>query len=1317
MTSGWSDEQRKALIKDVDMLMGNTSGPNKSPSHYFPLARVVQKAIEARLLAPIAEQRCGEVVIAFLRTAMDAVDEQKLAEADRKLEKNLNSARAMLEFTSHKPEYIDSIVAQYQDKVPSGTTNYTRDSVKARRLLAQLEQKMPMLVSEQTARSYQNKRWAPAVVDALHDFMYDPDDRALALARSLGLLPANNGTTNSPQAVLTEVRSTSIATTDLSRMLARSAELRESLRAQKVLEEVQRDIVDKQIVSLIVGGDAISIIAVRGDAGAGKTVIAGQTYDALKDNTNVIVIPCQIPVGAPITVDDFDAAFGAQLLLSSNGLVAGVRELAREADRPVVVIFDTIDAVLDEHTFNGITSLFRLLVDVGAQVIFTCRRYDYDIRFWSIQGRSGVLAPMLVEVVDVPRLNEAEIRRIVRSYLEQHSLDPSTGIEQFAEQIWMLSKEREPLRLIVTNPLLLVMLCETFAHSGNVPVDLTTTRLCRTYHETKIAASRKYNLNVEVSREKRMLWLDIAGELWRRSKELIVLGVPETWLDDNGVSLPALDDLLSEDVLVRRSSLNSGWVQFNHQFLAEYSMAIYLLDKDRPELDRVLDELHVDPNSRWFAWQVIRHVLARAASADIPTVLARIDLANTYAFQAAVSGLVERSEKGYLIGLVKDTTHYDALLSAIHFVVDTTLTEAYDVLTVIIRRGSEKTASRAARVAGELAIRSSDESIRSRAHLVSLLNAITDIRDGKARAKGTNRTFSDQLLENLFGLSVQRKIVIPSEVLARARKFLTNATPVGYRIAIRAHLVESVSQEDRRRMLERLLSYKEASKVGHLGIDLIAAAVKWDLVREDNSDPSNWDHLHPIIFLTARGKNSRQLRAQALASAAAKDLTLQARLVEVFATTEESETGERVLMCLQEAIKVSGQQWIFEHLKQRTGSFRITTPEVGAAATVDDENLISQQSHVMGSLGRLCGLLKGLDFEVSSVRHAWADWFSPLVVESMYQTVDAYLQIAWDAPNHLTHGIAVLQKLAGNHRDSIVANLARKAEPGKAAAVNAILDNVAIRDEPLLRMRLVDIYDDNLPAHLIETVASPFQKAAAQAMKKLGDAARAQRPWITPELLEQYASHLSEKVRVGVLKSIKVLVDNKVGDLDRVVATWLGATVDRHTDGPSSTEKDLVLLIKIGHTCLRTRARISPATLRVIEQFVEVMVASIGEEAEIRRELFALIKTLAAQPDEATRRLAAGWTLALLGKIDVSTASHSAKEALENLIKYKTLNFEEIVSHAKHWKRSSLELVVQLIVKLHPEQQNSALLDELSQADEGSSVRSLVAFHRLQDQN
>jgi hypothetical protein len=1078
---------------------------------------------------------------------------------------------------------------------------------------------------------------------------------------------------------------------ELDGITARSAFLRRTLHVHKVHQEVRRTLVDEVVVPALVS-EVPGVVVVRGEAGAGKSTIAGQVYDAMVEHGDVtsLVVPCQHIDELPTSVDGFDQVVG-ELIDAAGPMTAVVQRMVASGRRPVV-IFDTVDNLLEQRTGRIVVDLLARLIRAGASVMLTTRPFHFHA--W-IKPNEARLGGALRTPVSVPLLDREEVLALVSGYLRLHPSAHIADADTFGAHIWGLSADRPAMQLIVRNPYFLLMLCETFTPEGVVPPEMTTSRLCDQYVQVRVYGSRRYPEGHEVLEGKRRLWQLVAGELWRRSGDRLALAVPQSWLDKHADDKDALQDLLSEEVLVR-SPTDSTSVQFNHQFLAEFSIAIQLRDHGVKALHALLDGMRDAPGARWFAWPVVRHVLARAhTTVDLDATLDRMDLAENYAYQVAAQGLVEQSFPGYLAKLADHEQNYASLfaLQVLHFVDDDKVGEALDLLAEVMGRGDDECASQASTVAGRLAARSAEVAVGNVAAIGGLLDAMLLVRKRRAAADLSETSFPDQLLQNVIGPLTNRSVVLPKGLLAQARSLAVGGTPVGMRGVIGLHLVPGVAMRERRMLLAALLDYRFANKVGERGISLVLRTVEWDL-RPSGAPEAAGHGVRPANFLHGGSEAGRQLRAAALAVAAREDPRLRPAVVEAFVTASDSDGSNRALICVQEVVKGGGHAWLLAELAKRP------------------------RENLAGIAYRLGGLAKSVALHVSErqARHAWADWLAPLVTGASYGNIEGYLLLGWDDDEHRRRGEKAFALLPREERESVIANFAAKPAPGKDAVVRELL-RLLPEAPPLLRVRVMDISGDHEPEGLVDMVASPARRVSAQAMARLEQAARAGRPWVRPELLDRYATSDDPGVRVGLLKVVVLLIRGDVGEADSVVARWVSAAADRPLNGRQSSLEEHVQLILLCHSYLRDGRGGAPTTLDAVIRYVDRLVTSAVPQ-ETGRELVALVKTAASRADEPMRMAAARWITELLDRIDIGDVREGrpfAKETLGKLVECGHITLAGLTARVDSWPTRNVTLLVDLIASHDPAGNRSPLLDVLWEADETDEVRAHIAAIRMRE--
>jgi hypothetical protein len=1082
---------------------------------------------------------------------------------------------------------------------------------------------------------------------------------------------------------------------DIGRLLAASAQRRSSLDPREVGEAITRVVVvDAVVDSVRAAGDtgAPCVVPVLGEAGIGKTVVTGQIHDALVERLGaaVLVIPCEHILDPPRDAAGFDIVFG-QLLDTAAGLHAAVEALVSGAGRPVVVLVDTLDYLLDEHTRTPLVQVLDRLHRAGAHVVFSCRRHDYSVMLMPVPTRLGRLAGHTTPV-NVPPLTDSEIIAITKGYLQHHQVSPPMGADRFADTLLMAAADRTPLKDIATNPLLLVMLCDLFASSGTVPKDLTTTRLCARYCDEKITASRKYAANTEMALVKKRLWSHIAGELWRSSGEYLSLSIPEGNLPPDPQSRRAYEDLRSEGVLVPRS-LDGQRIGFIHQIVTEYSTAIYLRDRDPEQLGALLAALRRDPAVRWYGWQIIRHLIAMSDLEDARRLIGQLDLSQPPAFRAAALGAVAQWRAGLLEDLAARGAFLDTLLEALPSVPDDAIPETLGVVVDVMQRGSLAQVSKAATTAGLLVARAPDA---AQPQLVRLLAVIADIQTGRLVIEGAERNFPDQLLENLMHPVTSNQRPLSGEVLTAARSLMRRTTPTGVRVIIRAHMIPGTLEDARRDLLGKVLAYQRASRIGSEALRLIASVESW--ATTDSGEPGAADAL---AFLAKSSRHDRQLRATAVAQAANAWPRMRAPIVAEFLNTDDDEVGNRLLICLQQAVKNGGSHWVASELTSRPA------PTMPAA------------------VGRTSGLLKTFAGTEPTVRHALADWFVERVSGMSPGPVDAYLRLVHDDITRLQLAIQHVDVLYSRDQERVLANLARELDPRQLQMMRLILArveataNANASSAAVLRARLLGKATATFKearTDLLDLVGSSFQLASAQALHVLLQAARAGQAWLVPDLVLRFASARQESTRIGVLKILDVLLRGQAGAADRSVVVWLSRACERRADQGIESDAEVSGLLDLGHSYLRNGVGVDPEALAEIAQLIEDVARELPTAIVVRRSLLALIKSAAMHPSEDLRAGVASSFLQLLDTVDLSGTGEGqafAREALGRLVQRGHSQLSAIVARARRWAAANQIVLVDVIVKQDPKGARSALLDEMLSWDPAERVQQAIWEYRL----
>ena len=918
--------------------------------------------------------------------------------------------------------------------------------------------------------------------------------------------------------------------------------------------------------------DEPGVVIISGAPGSGKTVIAGQVFDKLTAELDaaVIVVPCDRLPALTGGAHELAAALGR---LVGEDSLKDAAAAVRSAGRRVVVLLDTVDYVLDERSRPLLIEALEEVHRAGADLVLTCRHQDFNALLRP-KTRLGSLAPYLRRVVDVPPLTPLEVVDVTVSHLAALGVNPSEGRAAFAEKVRSLSAGGTSLAEITANPLMLLMLCELFAGTETVPPDLTTTRLCVKYCNQRIRVSRKYPDDDALVHAKERLWHLITGRLWATSDRTLSLSfVADDLLLDRELRR-AQADMLSEGVLVPRS-LDGGRLGFVHQIIVEYSVAIHLRDRQPDELGRLLEALRGDPEERWYAWQLIRHLVAVADRADAIDLLSKLDLGQVPAFRAAVLGAAAEYRPGLLVWLAERAVHVGHLLEALLSVHDEALDEALDVLAWLMRTRRD-TAHAAARTAGLLLSRRPDTTV---ARAVAILETISGIRRQEPNAAVES---TDQLVVLLLDPATKRGLVMPRAVLSAARSLVPSATPLGINAVLHAHLVPGVDEDQRAALVALLVVHPRGNSVKDSATDAVVAARPWSAP----DAPDGPDAL--IRFLIAGPDSAQVLRAAAVAVVINRRPAFYTDVIGAFLTDTHQPNGQRLLICLREAARIGGAAWIGALLMRRCAP---SAP---------------------GSLGRTCALLKDFSAEPAKLRHALADWLTPRLAGSL-QVLDAYLALVYDDDRRVGRAVAYANKLNSAHRARLLANVASTVPSADFATIQARLGSDAEADPAVLRARVLGraaATDATVRDELLALVAVPARLVSMQAIKYVQEAAEVTDPWLTPDMLSRFAVSDRESVRIGVLKAFGTLVRRGSGDAEAAVAAWLDAAHSRHRTGQSSGEAELVGTLDLAHSYLRDGVGHGPAAIAAIAQLVTDSTTPPPTGAAARKALLALAKTV-----------------------------------------------------------------------------------------------------------
>lgn len=486
----------------------------------------------------------------------------------------------------------------------------------------------------------------------------------------------------------------------------------------RILERIPREIVQKKYLPAIARGVEAShqrVIPIIGPAGYGKSTILGDLYDELQQRETAWVglILCSLLVIETSPSPQMLAiALGQAVSGEAQSITDLAQKLTDQHGRGVLLI-DTLDLVISRNFVSAFSHLLRSLLNVGVTIVFTCRDHEYN-DFLEPSREKLVGIAECVDRHTVPGFTVNEVCQAAISFFTSSNFETLEQGKAFADNILKLSADNRSLWEITQNPLLLALLCELFAKDGNVPADLTVSKLYKRYWHEKIAYSRVDNSHSSLlAIHKDELCLAIARSLFEMSQEKLI---ESAYRDDLNIGLSepvvaAFDDLLSEGVLDR---LPSQKIHFFHQTLLEYAIAYWLTrhtaQAQRQQWLSLLQSAHATRAYAYWYPVLRQHLTIVETDEEFEQLVAHLGTDNIGIFSAIAFAAASRDRPDALLNLLPvalelGESYQKRLRQALESAPRQLAEDVWSAMVVLLEQGSHATAVNTARTLNSLANR------------------------------------------------------------------------------------------------------------------------------------------------------------------------------------------------------------------------------------------------------------------------------------------------------------------------------------------------------------------------------------------------------------------------------------------------------------------------------------------------------------------------------------------------------------------------------------------------------------------------------------
>ena len=487
------------------------------------------------------------------------------------------------------------------------------------------------------------------------------------------------------------------------RLVAPSREALTSVR-RLVIPAQRREALPRLVLPAVQAALAVpSVVALYADAGLGKSVLLGQVCDELAadETLGITLVSASDKVrDRPADVAELDRQLGGAALAGCPLTELTARQ--RTAGLRPVVLLDTLDLILDDHTLPLLGALLRGLADDAVPVVLTCRDFEFREYLEDADGQVPLLGSVL-RPVRLPRLTEDEVKAFARAFLEAGSGQAARDPDRFIGELLHLRAQRRAVVEICGSPLLLRLVCELYG-GAEVPEDLTVSRLYGTYWRKVVMGDPSRRVSQAQRGQRNQACLAAARHLLARSTSSFVED-----FDPGKLAPPAdpaaVDGLRSAGVLV--GTTDPATVRFFHQTLAEYAIARYLAQEPAARLEFIAGLRRAGRGGH--LWPVLIHLLfALTEPADYLDAVRSLDLTEQLAYRAVALSAVGRPDPAVLADLAGQAAglpadHQLHLIEACGSAAEAGLEPACELLAGALSWLDDKVICTAAGVLGRLA--------------------------------------------------------------------------------------------------------------------------------------------------------------------------------------------------------------------------------------------------------------------------------------------------------------------------------------------------------------------------------------------------------------------------------------------------------------------------------------------------------------------------------------------------------------------------------------------------------------------------------------